>query len=44
MEEKKTVFENEIKDVRFENVDIGNLEEMEEVVTPGCGTVGCCTQ
>ena len=27
----------------FEKTDIENLEELEEVVTPGWGTVGCCT-
>lgn len=29
--------------VNFENVDVEKLEELEEVVTPGAGSIGCCT-
>lgn len=44
MEDNKTTLTNEIKEVKFDSADLENLEEMEEVVTPGWGTVGCCTQ
>ena len=39
MEEKK----NLNFDIDFEQVELEHLEEIEEVITPGAGTVFCCT-
>lgn len=35
--------EKQRKDVELEEVDFDVVEELEEVVTPGFGTVACCT-
>lgn len=43
MEAKKNIMETE-NVTTFEKVDIDNLDEIEEVVTPGWGTIGCCTE
>lgn len=44
MEERMTVETNEMKEVMFENLNLAELDEMEEVITPGWGTLGCCTE
>ncbi|WP_157047834.1 hypothetical protein [Cellulosilyticum ruminicola] len=34
--------EKEMKLMNYEELNFEGLEELEEVVTPGWGTVGCC--
>lgn len=43
MEERKNFIGENEETAEFENVSLENLEELDEVVTPGWGTVGCCT-
>ena len=35
--------QNENKEVNFEQIDVEKLVELVEVVTPGAGSIGCCT-
>ncbi|CAH1058195.1 hypothetical protein PAECIP111894_04368 [Paenibacillus pseudetheri] len=30
-------------DIRFEEIQFEDIPEIEEVITPGWGTAGCCT-
>lgn len=41
MERKENIPTNE-SEIKFEKIDLTNLEEVEEVVTPGWGTHTCC--
>ena len=43
METKNNIMETE-NITTFERIDIDNLEEIEEVVTPGWGTGSGCTE
>ena len=41
MERKENIPTNE-SEIKFEKIDLTNLEEVEEVVTPGWGPHTCC--
>lgn len=32
-----------MENIKFEELNLEEFEEIEEVVTPGWGTIGCCT-
>lgn len=34
--------ETKVIDIDFEDISYDNLEEIEEVITPFDGTIGCC--
>ena len=42
MERKENIVSNEIE-INFEQAEFERFEEIEEVITPGAGTVFCCT-
>ena len=33
-----------MENIKFEEMNFEEFEEIEEVVTPGWGTIGCCTE
>ena len=35
--------ENKFEDLSIEEINFEEMQELEEVVTPGWGTLGCCT-
>ena len=32
-----------MEDIKFEQMEFEEFEEIEEIITPGAGTVFCCT-
>ncbi len=42
MKSKEELRKVDIEEIRFENIDIDSLQQIEEVITPGWGTKECC--
>ena len=42
MKSKEELRKVDIEEIRFENIDIDSLQQIEEVITPGWGPKECC--
>ena len=42
MNAKAEIEKRDIEEIQFEEVDSKNLQQIEEVITPGWGTKECC--